>query len=203
MTRRDTPPGGDARRDTPAFLSRSERFRSVPSTNDIVVDAPDAPAGVHKIAGLLGETEGAGTMQVTAVIGVGINADWPRERFPADLADAMTSLSEVSRGRPIDSAELLDAFLQRLEPRLLGLRDGHFDVAGWHDRQITTGRSVRIDMPEGTALAVKTVGVDGASGALIYEDAAGAEHELLIGEVVQVRIVPRGGGDRGRPGVTL
>ena len=170
--------------------------------NDIVVDAPDAPAGVHKIAGLLGETEGAGTPQVTAVIGIGINADWPRERFPADLADAMTSLSEVSRGRPIDSAELLDAFLQRLEPRLLGLRDGHFDVAGWHDRQITTGRAVRIDMPDGTALAVKVVGIDGASGALIYEDAAGAEHELLIGEVVQVRIVPRDG-DSGRPGVTL
>ncbi len=35
---------------------------------------------------------------------------------------------------------------------LLALRDGHFDVAGWHDRQVTTGRTVRIEMPDGTAL---------------------------------------------------
>jgi BirA family biotin operon repressor/biotin-[acetyl-CoA-carboxylase] ligase len=158
--------------------------------NDIVVDAPDAPSGVRKIAGLLGETEGAGTPGVRAVVGIGINADWPREQFPGELAETMTSLREASRGRPIDSAELLDAFLLRLEPRLLGLRDGHFDVAGWHDRQITTGRSVRVEMPDGTAQVVVAVGVDGASGALLVEDTLGGERELLVGEVTQVRLVP-------------
>ena len=77
---------------------------------------------------------------VTAVVGIGVNIDWPRDAFPAELADSMTSLREVSRGRPVDSGDLLDAFLLRLEPRVLALRDGHFDVAGWHDRQVTTGR---------------------------------------------------------------
>ena len=171
--------------------------------NDIVVAAPDAPSGVRKVAGVLGETDGAGTPAVRAVVGIGINADWPREQFPAELADAMTSLREASRGRPIDAAELLDAFLLRLEPRLLGLREGQFDVAGWHDRQITTGRTVRVDMPDGSAPVFKAVGVDGASGALLVEDSAGDEHGLLVGEVTQVRLVPGEIGDQDEPrGVT-
>lgn len=169
--------------------------------NDIVVAAPSAPAGVHKIAGLLGETEGAGTPAVRAVVGIGINAAWPRDQFPEELADSMTSLAEASRGRPIDSDELLDAFLVRLETRLEGLRDGHFDVAGWHARQITTGRNVRIDMPDGSSLLARAVGVDGATGALLVADEAGAERELLVGEVTQVRLAPRDG-DSGRGGVT-
>lgn len=169
--------------------------------NDIVVDAPDAPTGIRKIAGLLGETEGAGTPDVKAVVGIGINADWPREQFPAELAESMTSLAEASRGRPIDANALLDDFLIRLEPRVVALRDGHFDVAGWHARQITTGRQIRIDMPGGAAQVARAVGVDGATGALLIEDEAGAERELLVGEVTQVRLA-RGVGDSDRRGVT-
>ena len=158
--------------------------------NDIVVAAPSAPAGVHKIAGLLGETEGAGTPGVKAVVGIGINAAWPRAEFPPEIADSMTSLAEASRGRPIDSEELLDGFLARLEPRVVALRDGHFDVAGWHSRQITTGRQIRIDMPDGSIRTARAVGVDGTSGALLIEDESGAERELLVGEVTQVRLAP-------------
>ena len=169
--------------------------------NDIVVDAPDAPAGIRKIAGLLGETEGAGTPDVKAVVGIGINADWPRDQFPAELAESMTSLAEASRGRPIDSDALLDAFLIRLEPRVVALRDGHFDVSGWHARQITTGRQIRIEMPDGAAQVARAVGVDGATGALLVADDAGAERELLVGEVIQVRLT-REDGDSDRRGVT-
>ncbi len=161
--------------------------------NDIVVKAADAPAGLRKVAGVLGETEGAGTPAVRAVIGIGVNADWPRDTFPADLAPGMTSLREASGGRPIDRDELLDAFLLRLEPRVLALRDGHFDVAGWHARQIATGRTVRVEMPDGTSQVVDAVGVDGASGALLVEDSSGAERELLVGEVAHVRLAPEGG----------
>jgi BirA family biotin operon repressor/biotin-[acetyl-CoA-carboxylase] ligase len=157
--------------------------------NDIVVKAE---TGVRKLAGVLGETEGAGTPEVRAVVGIGVNAAWKRDDFPAELADSMTSLSEASRGRPIDRDELLAAFLIRLEPRVLALRDGHFDVGGWHDRQVTTGRMIRIETPDGTALETRAVGVDGASGALLVEDAAapGGERELLVGEVSQVRLAP-------------
>ncbi|MGA3030020.1 MAG: biotin--[acetyl-CoA-carboxylase] ligase [Candidatus Limnocylindrales bacterium] len=168
--------------------------------NDIVVKAADAPAGLRKVAGVLGETEGAGTPGVRAVIGIGVNADWPRDTFPAELAPFMTSLREASGGRPIDLDALLDAFLLRLEPRVLALRDGYFDVAGWHARQITTGRTVRVDMPDGTSQVVGAVGVDGASGALLVEDSTGVERELLVGEIAQVRLASDGGPSGGSDG---
>lgn len=158
--------------------------------NDIVVETPRAPRGVRKVAGVLGETEEAGTAGVRAVVGIGVNNDWPRGEFPADLTDAMTSLREVSRGRQVETGVLLDAFLTRLEPRCLALRDGHFDVAGWHDRQVTTGRTVRIEMPGGEIRQATAAGVDGATGALLVEDESGAETELLAGDVSHVLLVP-------------
>jgi BirA family biotin operon repressor/biotin-[acetyl-CoA-carboxylase] ligase len=158
--------------------------------NDIVVDAPAAPAGVRKLAGLLGESEGVGSGQVRAVVGIGINADWPRAQFPAELADTMTSLHDITGGRTVAADELLEAFLIRLEARVISLREGHFDVATWHSRQITTGRTVRVDMPDESVIVANAVGVDGATGALLIEDeaSAGGERELLAGEVTHVRL---------------
>ena len=167
--------------------------------NDIVVEVAEsgaatensaAAAGLRKVAGVLGETEGVGTADQVAIVGIGINADWRRDQFPAELADSMTSLREISGGRPIDTTELLDAFLQRLEPRVLALREGHFDVAGWHDRQVTTGRMVRLEGSGGEAEEVRAVGVDGVTGALLVENPGvpGVEREVLAGEVVHVRL---------------
>ncbi len=169
--------------------------------NDIVVEvasgAGGAAGGLRKVAGVLGETEGVGTADQLAIVGIGINADWPRASFPVELADSMTSLREVSGGRPIDADELLEAFLLRVEPRVMALRDGHFDVAGWHDRQVTTGRTVRLERSGEEAEEVLAVGVDGATGALLVEDSAapGVDREVLVGEVVHVRLAAAGGGD--------
>jgi BirA family transcriptional regulator, biotin operon repressor / biotin---[acetyl-CoA-carboxylase] ligase len=176
--------------------------------NDIVVEARRAPGGIRKVAGVLGESEGAGTAGVKAVVGIGVNNDWRRNEFPADLTDVMTSLREVSRGRQVGTDELLDAFLVRLEPRLVALRDGHFDVAGWHDRQVTTGRTVRIELPDGRIREAGAVGVDGVTGALIVADATGAESELLAGEVVHVRLADEEGtaaepGGEAEPGAAV
>ena len=153
--------------------------------------------GLRKVAGVLGETEGAGTADQLAIVGIGINADWPRESFPVKLADSMTSLRDISGGRPIDADELLEAFLPRLEPRILALREGHFDVAGWHERQVTTGRTVRLECSGGAAEEVLAVGVDGATGALLVEDPAapGVDREVLAGEVIHVRLAAAGIGD--------
>jgi BirA family biotin operon repressor/biotin-[acetyl-CoA-carboxylase] ligase len=153
--------------------------------------------GLRKVAGVLGETEGAGTADQLAIVGIGINADWPRESFPVKLADSMTSLRDISGGRPIDADELLEAFLLRLEPRILALREGHFDVAGWHERQVTTGRTVRLECSGGDAEEVLAVGVDGATGALLVEDPAapGVDREVLAGEVSHVRLAAAGIGD--------
>jgi BirA family biotin operon repressor/biotin-[acetyl-CoA-carboxylase] ligase len=168
--------------------------------NDIVVEAA---GGLRKVAGILGETAGLGTAERVAIVGIGTNADWPRDQFPADLAESMSSLREVSGGRPIEAAELLETFLLRLESRALALRDGQFDVAGWHHRQVTTGRMVELLLPEGSTELVRAVGVDGASGALLVEDPAvpGVEREVVVGEVAHVRLATADGASGGR-GVT-
>jgi len=168
--------------------------------NDLVWTGPDPDdataqveaAGVRKLAGILGETEGLGTDDPRVVVGIGINADWPAATFPTELAGSMTSLREASGGRPIDRDVLLAGFLARLETRLEALRGGQFDIYGWAGRQVSTGRIVRLDRPDGGHALVRAVGVDGASGAILVQGIdgpdAGREWAVLAGEIVHLRL---------------
>jgi BirA family biotin operon repressor/biotin-[acetyl-CoA-carboxylase] ligase len=160
--------------------------------NDLVVDGPDGP---RKLAGVLGETDGLGSADPRVVVGLGINADWPAADFPTELAGSMTSLREVAGGRPIARRALLDAFLVRLESSIVDLREGAFDEAGWCRRQLTTGRTIRLELAGGTE-TLQALGVDAVSGALIVEDPAapGGERSVLVGEIVHVRLATPVGG---------
>ncbi len=149
------------------------------------------PLELRKVAGILGETDGLGTESPTVVVGIGINADWERADFPPDIAHSMTSLRETSGGRPIDREALLESFLDHLEGRLDALRAGYFDIAAWHQRQVTTGRLVTVQAGDGSASEpLLAVGVDASSGALVVEDATatGGERRIHAGEVVRVRL---------------
>lgn len=154
------------------------------------LDRLGGPPVLHKIAGVLGETDGLGTGQPRAIIGIGINADWAARDFPAELAPTMTSLREASGGRPIELDTLLDAFSARLEGRVLALREGFFDLAGWAERQATTGRQVRLEAAGSEPEAALALGVDAATGALVIEDATapGGERRIHAGEVTRVRL---------------
>jgi len=147
-----------------------------------------APVEWRKLAGVLGESDGLGTTDPRVVVGIGLNAGWAATDFPAELADSMTSLHEASRGRPIEAAMLLDAFLGRLEVRIEALRAGRFDLADWHARQATTGRTVRLDLPDGGSETVRALGVDAATGALVVDDGAETiERHVLSGEIRHLR----------------
>lgn len=161
--------------------------------NDLVIEDGGASATervVRKVAGVLGETEGLGTDDPRVVVGIGVNGDWPADEFPPELAPGMTSLREASGGRPIDRALLLDAFLGRLEPRTLALRDGRFDSADWLDRQLTNRRLVRLVRSGGPDEVVRAVGVDPDSGGLLVEDptAPMSERLVLSGEIHHLRL---------------
>jgi BirA family biotin operon repressor/biotin-[acetyl-CoA-carboxylase] ligase len=89
--------------------------------NDLV--AIDARSGdVRKLAGVLGETDGLGTEDARAIIGIGVNADWRAEDFPAELATTMTSLAELAPGQQIDREVIIHEFLERLDHAIDGLR---------------------------------------------------------------------------------
>ena len=170
--------------------------------NDLVIDASGPSAsgmpvrpgaiGIRKVAGVLGETDGLGTADPRAVIGLGINGDWAAADFPSDLTPSMTSLREASDNRPMDHAALLAAFLGRLEVRTAALRVGRFDVAAWSGRQVTTGRVVDLVAPDGGVVTIQAVGVDPASGALLLADAdhPGLERAVMVGEIRHVRLAP-------------
>jgi BirA family biotin operon repressor/biotin-[acetyl-CoA-carboxylase] ligase len=153
--------------------------------NDLVAEAPSG--SLLKVAGLLGETVAEGERLVTAVVGIGVNADWRREAFPRELAASMTSLHELSGGRPIDRDALLEGFLDRLEPRYEALRTGRFDSGAWSSRQRQTGRAVEV-ATGGRSISGRAIGVDPATGALLVE---GPEGQVSIdsGEVVRCRLV--------------
>ena len=156
--------------------------------------APDASIDVRKLAGLLGESDGLDSTEPHVVVGLGLNADWPAEAFPPELAAEMTSLRQASGGRPIDREELLDGLLARLETRFEALREGYFDVAGWQDRQLTSGRLVRLEAPGAAPEVVRAIGVDPLSGALLVADRDGdgkrlaGERAVFAGEIHHLRL---------------
>ena len=147
--------------------------------NDLVVEAAD---GLLKLAGVLGETDGLGTDDPRAVIGIGVNGDWPRAGFPPELAGSMTSLHELA-ARPIDHDALLDAFLERLGSSVTDLREGRFDGPSWSTRQVTTDRDVDLMDADGSRTTVRATGVDTESGALLVDD-----RSVLVGEIAHVRL---------------
>jgi BirA family biotin operon repressor/biotin-[acetyl-CoA-carboxylase] ligase len=163
--------------------------------NDLVIE--DA-SGVAKLAGILGETDGLGTPDPRAVIGIGINAAWERADFPPEIAADMTSLAEASGRTDLDRRALFDAFLAVLEPGVRALQAGRFDAAGWSARQLTNGRPVRLELPDGSIETVLATGVDGATGALLVADGEGRERSVLVGEIRHLRLdAPRPGARAG------
>jgi BirA family biotin operon repressor/biotin-[acetyl-CoA-carboxylase] ligase len=156
--------------------------------NDLVI-AGDG-GSVRKLGGVLGETDGLGTDDPRVVVGIGLNGDWPEADFPPELRDTMTSLRTAAGDRPIDTVAVEEAFLARLEARILALHDGRFDDRAWADRQVTTGRAVEIAMPDGATESVVATGVDGTTGALLVQGrgADPPERSIVVGEIVHVRL---------------
>lgn len=147
--------------------------------NDLVVEGGD---GVRKLAGVLGESQGIGTDDPRAVIGIGVNGDWPGAGFPTEFAGLMSSLREVA-ARPIDHGALLEAFLERAEPRVEDLRAGRFDGSGWSERQVTTDRDIDLIGADGARTTVRATAVDPESGALVVGD-----RRIVVGEIAHVRL---------------
>jgi BirA family biotin operon repressor/biotin-[acetyl-CoA-carboxylase] ligase len=157
--------------------------------NDLVrIDR--ASGGVRKLAGVLGETAGIGTPDATGVIGIGANVDWPRDRFPPELADSMTSLHDLAPDRLIDRELVLHVFLERLERGVSALREGQFPADVWRGRQLTNGMIVMLDQPDGTSETVVAEDVDTDSGALLVRERNGGDETrpVVVGEIRHLRL---------------
>jgi BirA family transcriptional regulator, biotin operon repressor / biotin---[acetyl-CoA-carboxylase] ligase len=152
--------------------------------NDLVFAAG---GGVLKLAGVLGESDGLGTNDPRVVVGIGVNTDWARTDFPPGLADAMTSLRDLS-GRAPDHEAFLGSFLADFEPSFEELKEGRFDAPAWAQRQVTNGRDIELIEPSGRSTIVPAMGVDPETGALVVEDATRGPRSVLVGEIRHVRL---------------
>jgi BirA family biotin operon repressor/biotin-[acetyl-CoA-carboxylase] ligase len=157
--------------------------------NDLVSVHPRT-GEVRKLAGVLGETDGLGTRDARAVIGIGVNVDWKPDDFPADLAESMSSLAELAPGQVIDREVIVHVFLEQLERAVDALRDGDFDVEAWRRRQLTNGVPVRLEWPDGTSETVAAIDVDPESGALVVGELGGGgiRRNVLVGEIHHLRL---------------
>lgn len=146
--------------------------------NDLVTSAA---GGDRKVSGMLSEGVLDGDRLIAAVLGIGINVNWPDE-LPDDLAGTATSLRHLA-GRDVDRAELLRSLLSHFERRL-ELEPGEL-LAAYRSRSATLGRRVRIEESTGFSEAVA---LDvAADGALVVEDEVGDRRVLHAGDVVHLR----------------
>jgi BirA family biotin operon repressor/biotin-[acetyl-CoA-carboxylase] ligase len=144
---------------------------------------------IRKMAGVLGESDGLGTDDPRAVIGIGLNVDWSTDDIPADLAGSMASLRGIA-GRPIDRDALVEAFLARLASMIQATRSIGFEPGEWVRRQVTTGRMIDLVAPDRTVATVRAAGVDPEGGALLVDDPGapdGVRH-VLVGDIEHVRL---------------
>jgi BirA family transcriptional regulator, biotin operon repressor / biotin---[acetyl-CoA-carboxylase] ligase len=173
-----------------ADLARVEAGLKWP--NDLVV-------GDRKLAGILAEADwpAGATMsagwrapaaheRVSMVVGIGLNVSWPAPAEAGDLAGTATALNWL--GADVDRADLLVAFLQRLDARYGELvRSGSAEpvMGEWRRRSATLGRRVRVDIGpddiEGTAVDVTD------EGHLVVETPDGDRRTFAVGDVVHLR----------------
>ena len=164
-----------------------------PTADRLALKWPNDIIAVHhgrlrKVAGVLTESALQGDQLSTSVVGLGVNVDWAKGDYPAELADSMWSLSEASGRRRIDRDALLTAWLERLGPLYESLLAGQFDGLRWADAQITTGSVVAVETGAGT-LSGTAVGVDREAGALLVRTGPGQPlRTVAVGDVVRCSV---------------
>ena len=116
----------------------------------------------QKIAGILGEVVGEWNSVQTLILGIGINANFPRERLSAPLT--ATTLYEIL-GYEIDLNILTVTVLKYLENELISLERKAFEKlrVSWSERAVGLGEEVRILQGEQVFQGVfKGISIDGA-----------------------------------------
>ncbi|MDQ0613333.1 BirA family biotin operon repressor/biotin-[acetyl-CoA-carboxylase] ligase [Microbacterium sp. W4I4] len=140
--------------------------------NDVLVDG-------RKICGILAEVSGG-----AVIVGTGINTAMSAEQLPVPTATSFAAL-----GVDVDADRLVADYLVGLDAAISGLsRSG--DAVGLHAevtaRCLTLGQTVDVSMPDGSTLNGVATRL-AADGRLVIDDGS-AEHEVLSGDVVHVRL---------------
>jgi BirA family biotin operon repressor/biotin-[acetyl-CoA-carboxylase] ligase len=139
--------------------------------------------GSRKLGGLLVETAIDDDAVTLAVIGIGINVNWPLADFPDEIRDSATSLMALA-GEPIDRIALLSRLLAALDSEVAPVEAGRTPLARYRAACRTLGSDV-IVVAAGEELVGRAVDIE-ATGGLVLETATG-RRLVDSGEVTRVR----------------
>lgn len=138
----------------------------------------------RKLAGLLLETTIAHGRISEAVIGAGVNVNWPHADMPPEIAARAWSLIDLA-GAPIDCVALLPAYLAALDAEVASIEAGLSPIERYRAASWLTGRDVQVAAGDRTiAGQVRDIAPDGS---LEVETDDGIVR-LGYGEVVQVGV---------------
>jgi BirA family biotin operon repressor/biotin-[acetyl-CoA-carboxylase] ligase len=137
----------------------------------------------RKVGGLLVETALDGEAVTLAVIGIGINVNWPRTELPEEIRDSATSLL-AETGEPVDRVALLARLLAALDAEIGAVEAGRSPLPRYRSACRTLGAEVVV-AAAGEEVIGRAVDLD-ATGGLVVETRSGAR-TIASGEVVRVR----------------
>jgi len=141
-----------------------------------------------KLAGILAEMEGEGARVGFVILGIGVNVNWRREDFPADLGGTATSLRAES-GKEISRAAAAAGILRELEKEYTAfMREGFSSRLKdeWNRISWINGKEVTLSLPEGE-ISGRALGLD-TDGALLLLDGKGKTRRFIAGDVSLRRI---------------
>ncbi|NPV04351.1 MAG: biotin--[acetyl-CoA-carboxylase] ligase [Syntrophaceae bacterium] len=146
----------------------------------------DVLAGGKKVAGILVEAAAEIDAIDYLIIGVGINVNTPRRRFPPELRERATSLA-AEAVRPVSRAEVLADFLGRFESHYdRAAREGFGPVIRrWRELSDMAGRRVRVRSFDRCLEGI--ISGIGDDGALVLTGADGTVEHVIAGDVEYIQ----------------
>jgi len=145
--------------------------------NDLLVPDASGERGGRKLAGVLTEMAGEAGRLDWVVVGVGLNANVPRDRLPDGATSVLAETGEAVERRLL---------VQRALERFAALRDDPERAReSWRARSATLGERVRISLP-GETMVGTAVDVTEA-GALVVAGEDGERRAVHAGECEHLR----------------
>lgn len=147
--------------------------------NDVVVSRTD---GEVKIAGILAQVAGVSPDGgVDVVVGMGLNVGWAP---PPEVAPATFLRNESAQGSTATPHDVLLTILDTFDEIESMNVDEAF--ATYESLLTTTGKRVRCEMPDGTDITGRAIGVE-RDGRLRIVDECAVTHRVDTADVVHLR----------------
>ncbi len=164
----------------------AQAIRSVTKLPAAIKWPNDVIIGGKKVSGVLTEMRTERERVKFLVVGIGVTANIPRSRLPAEIRNNATSLS-AELGRNVSRIGLLQEILRQLEQRYVRLKNHRIDdlMDDWKSMSATIGCQVQVNLSRRIVRGY-AVDIDKTGALLVRVD---TEHILRITADDVVRLI--------------